>query len=143
MSKRIKSMNEIITRRATQGPVVPIPKRVPCRECGRRFEILCDHLSKKHKMMPGQYRERHGLTVDYPLQANEPPAPESAGHRIVEHVKDFSLGLFHGLTCRFELPLPEFSLWALHSTNRQDTKLIFEVWDYCDGSDIDVWVSAR
>ena len=136
-------MNDITIRRATEIWSAPIPRRIACLECGRKFEVLSGHLSRKHKIAPAQYRENHGFAPNYPLQVKEPPAPQSAGHRIVEYYKDFRLGLPGGLTCCFEFPLPEFSLAALETTNRQDFKLISEVRDFCDWADINVWVSIR
>jgi hypothetical protein len=136
-------MSDIITRRATEVWSVPVPKRITCLDCGRKLRALGGHLSKCHNMTSGQYRKRHGLVADYPLQVKEPPAPQSEEPRIVNHVKDFHLGLQGGLTCSFELPLPQFSLAMMSSTNRRNATMISDVREACRDYGITVWVSIR
>jgi predicted transcriptional regulator len=40
-----------------------------CRECGRWFRGLAQHLPHKHGVTPDEYRERHGLAVGACLQS--------------------------------------------------------------------------
>jgi predicted transcriptional regulator len=42
-----------------------------CRECGRWYRGLAQHLPHKHDLTPDQYRERHGLAVDCCLQSTD------------------------------------------------------------------------
>ena len=136
-------MNDFVTRRASQVWSVPIARHITCLECGRKLEALGGHLSKIHKMTAGQYRVRHGLSTDYPLQIKEPPAPHSSEPRIIQHVKDFRLGHHGGLICSFEFPLPQFSLAMMKLGNRRSWAMINDVREFCLGSDMRVWVSIR
>lgn len=136
-------MNDIIRRRASEVWSVQIPRHTTCLECGRKLESLSGHLSKIHKMTSAQYRLRHGLAADYPLQAKEPPAPQSAVPRIHKYVKDFRLGSPGGLSCTFEFPLPEFSLAMMRPSNRKLWDMIADVREFCRETDSAVWVSIR
>ncbi|MDI9638195.1 MucR family transcriptional regulator [Kamptonema cortianum] len=55
-------------------PVVPIedsvhPDYIVCLEDGRRLKMLKRHLRTAYNMTPDQYRERWGLSPDYPMVA--------------------------------------------------------------------------
>ena len=55
-------------------PVVPIeesiqPDYIVCLEDGRRLKMLKRHLKTAYNMTPDQYRERWGLSPDYPMVA--------------------------------------------------------------------------
>ncbi len=56
------------------APVVSIedsvqPDYVVCLEDGRRLKMLKRHLKTSYNMTPDQYRERWGLSADYPMVA--------------------------------------------------------------------------
>jgi predicted transcriptional regulator len=64
-----------------QAPAVPIKKSIfpdylVCLEDGKRLKMLKRHLSTAYNMTPEQYREKWGLSVDYPMVA-----PSYAKHR--------------------------------------------------------------
>jgi predicted transcriptional regulator len=42
-----------------------------CRECGRWYRGLSQHLPHKHDVAPAEYRERYGLAATHCLQAGE------------------------------------------------------------------------
>jgi predicted transcriptional regulator len=55
-------------------PLVPIEESVQadyivCLEDGRRLKMLKRHLKTAYNMTPDQYRERWGLSSDYPMVA--------------------------------------------------------------------------
>lgn len=55
-------------------PAVPIdesihPDYLVCLEDGKRMKMLKRHLKASYNMTPDQYRERWGLTTDYPMVA--------------------------------------------------------------------------
>ncbi len=55
-------------------PVVPVeesvqPDYIVCLEDGRRLKMLKRHLKTAYNMTPDQYRERWGLSADYPMVA--------------------------------------------------------------------------
>ena len=55
-------------------PAVPVKKSVTpdyiiCLEDGKKLKMLKRHLSTAYDMTPEQYRERWGLTADYPMVA--------------------------------------------------------------------------
>jgi predicted transcriptional regulator len=57
-----------------KDPVVPIedsiqPDYIVCLEDGRRLKMLKRHLKTAYNMTPDQYRERWGLSHDYPMVA--------------------------------------------------------------------------
>ncbi len=66
---------------ATLGPEEPAPKSTPavpikqsvtpdyiiCLEDGKKQKMLKRHLKMAHSMSPDEYRERWGLSRDYPL----------------------------------------------------------------------------
>ena len=74
-------------------PVVPVkksirPDHIICLEDGKKFKSLKRHLRTQHKMTPEQYREKWGLSPDYPMVAPNYAATRSAlakkmglGHR--------------------------------------------------------------
>jgi cobaltochelatase CobS len=41
--------------------------KVACRECGKRFFVLVDHLKTRHQMTPLEYMTKHGGWTDAPL----------------------------------------------------------------------------
>jgi predicted transcriptional regulator len=45
------------------------PDYVVCLECGQKQKMLKRHLSTAHGMNPGEYREKYGLSSDYPMVA--------------------------------------------------------------------------
>lgn len=55
-------------------PVVPIKKSISedyiiCLEDGKKLKMLKRHLKSAYNMTPEQYRERWGLSSDYPMVA--------------------------------------------------------------------------
>lgn len=55
-------------------PAVPIeesiqPDYIVCLEDGRHLKMLKRHLKTSYNMTPDQYRERWGLSADYPMVA--------------------------------------------------------------------------
>ena len=75
-------------------PVVPIedsvhPDYIVCLEDGRRLKMLKRHLRTAYNMTPDQYRERWGLSSDYPMVA-----PNYAKRRS-NLAKDIGLGTRH------------------------------------------------
>lgn len=56
------------------APAVPIKKSITpdyiiCLEDGKKLKMLKRHLSSAYGMTPDQYRERWGLSSDYPMVA--------------------------------------------------------------------------
>ena len=56
------------------APAVPIDSSVGkdaiiCLDCGKSFKTLKRHISTEHGMTPVEYRERWGLSKEYPLVA--------------------------------------------------------------------------
>ena len=45
------------------------PDYVVCLDCGKRQKMLKRHLMTNHAMTPDQYRQRWGLSSDYPMVA--------------------------------------------------------------------------
>lgn len=45
------------------------PDYVVCLECGRKQKMLKRHLMTNHEMTPAEYREKWGLSADYPMVA--------------------------------------------------------------------------
>jgi predicted transcriptional regulator len=45
------------------------PDYITCLECGKRQKMLKRHLMTNHNMTPDQYRQRWGLSSDYPMVA--------------------------------------------------------------------------
>jgi predicted transcriptional regulator len=57
-----------------QKPAVPIKRSVQsdhlvCLECGEKLTMLKRHLRTNHGMTPEDYREKWGLSTDYPMVA--------------------------------------------------------------------------
>lgn len=55
-------------------PAVPIeesiqPDYIVCLEDGKRMKMLKRHLKTSYNMTPDQYRERWGLSINYPMVA--------------------------------------------------------------------------
>ncbi|HEU4820176.1 MAG TPA: MucR family transcriptional regulator [Qipengyuania sp.] len=42
-----------------------------CLDCGKKMKMLRRHLSSEHDMSPADYREKWGLSADYPMVAPE------------------------------------------------------------------------
>jgi predicted transcriptional regulator len=66
---------------ARPNPAVPIkrsitPDYIVCLEDGKKLKMLKRHLKTAYNMTPEQYRERWGLSLDYPMVA-----PNYAKHR--------------------------------------------------------------
>lgn len=40
-----------------------------CLDCGKKMKMLRRHLSSEHDMSPADYREKWGLSADYPMVA--------------------------------------------------------------------------
>ena len=62
-------------------PAVPVkksvfPDHIICLEDGKKLKMLKRHLKTAYNMSPEQYRDRWGLTPDYPMVA-----PNYARHR--------------------------------------------------------------
>jgi predicted transcriptional regulator len=62
-------------------PAVPVKKSITpeyliCLEDGKKLKMLKRHLQTSYNLTPDQYRERWGLTSDYPMVA-----PNYAKHR--------------------------------------------------------------
>ena len=62
-------------------PAVPVkksvfPDHIVCLEDGKKLKMLKRHLKTAYNMTPEQYRERWGLTADYPMVS-----PNYAKHR--------------------------------------------------------------
>ena len=82
---------EAITIEAPLVPAVSIrssvkPDFVVCLECGKKMKMLKRHLSTDHGLTTDEYRNRWGLTNDYPLVA-----PNYAAKRR-ELAKEIGLG---------------------------------------------------
>ena len=59
---------------AALEPAVPVKKSITddfliCLEDGKKFKSLKRHLRSKYGLSPEQYREKWGLTYDYPMVA--------------------------------------------------------------------------
>ena len=52
------------------------PDHIVCLEDGKKLKMLKRHLKTAYNMTPEQYRERWGLTADYPMVS-----PNYAKHR--------------------------------------------------------------
>ena len=64
-----------------QQPAVPVkksvyPDHIICLEDGKKLKMLKRHLKTAYNMTPDQYRDKWGLTADYPMVA-----PNYAKHR--------------------------------------------------------------
>jgi predicted transcriptional regulator len=63
-------------------PAVPIkrsvfPDHIVCLEDGKKLKMLKRHLATAYQMTPQQYRERWGLSADYPMVAPDYAARRS------------------------------------------------------------------
>lgn len=45
------------------------PDAIACLECGSRQKMLKRHLMTNHQMTPAEYRQKWGLSPDYPMVA--------------------------------------------------------------------------
>lgn len=62
------------TRPTQVKPAVPVkksvtPEYIVCLEDGRKLKMLKRHLRTEYNMTPEQYRQKWGLTADYPMVA--------------------------------------------------------------------------
>ena len=78
------------------SPAVPVkksvtPEYIVCLEDGKKLKMLKRHLKTAYAMSPEQYRERWGLSSDYPMVA-----PNYARHRS-SLAKKIGLGTKSGL----------------------------------------------
>ena len=65
------------------APAVPVKQsirqdRIVCLEDGKSFSMLKRHLMTDHKLTPQQYREKWGLSRDYPMVAPDYAKTRSA-----------------------------------------------------------------
>ncbi len=72
---------QAVVQQERQPPAVPVKKSVfadyiVCLEDGKKLKMLKRHLKTAYNLTPEQYRERWGLTSDYPMVA-----PTYAKHR--------------------------------------------------------------
>ena len=68
---------------ARAAPAVPVKQsirqdRIVCLEDGKSFSMLKRHLMTDHKLTPQQYREKWGLSRDYPMVAPDYAKTRSA-----------------------------------------------------------------
>ena len=66
--------NSAPLEREEQKPKVPVkksvmPDHIVCLEDGKKFKSLKRHLRTQYNMTPEQYREKWGLSADYPMVA--------------------------------------------------------------------------
>src|ERR1700754_1531751 len=66
-----RPIEPVVTR---PEPAVPVRKSVTpdyiiCLEDGKKLKMLKRHLASTYNMTPDQYRERWGLSADYPMVA--------------------------------------------------------------------------
>jgi MucR family transcriptional regulator, transcriptional regulator of exopolysaccharide biosynthesis len=54
------------------------PDHIVCLEDGKKFKSLKRHLRTEHNMTPDEYRQKWGLSRDYPLVASNYAAKRSA-----------------------------------------------------------------
>src|SRR6187551_2407304 len=45
------------------------PDHISCLECGKKQKMLKRHLMTNHEMTPNDYRQKWGLSADYPMVA--------------------------------------------------------------------------
>lgn len=45
------------------------PEYIACMECGKKQKMLKRHLMTNHQMTPADYRQKWGLSSDYPMVA--------------------------------------------------------------------------
>jgi predicted transcriptional regulator len=45
------------------------PEAIACLECGKKQKMLKRHLMTNHQMTPADYRQKWGLSPDYPMVA--------------------------------------------------------------------------
>lgn len=69
-----------VSGKSTEGPAEPLkpavsvkksitPEHIVCLEDGKKFKSLKRHLRTQYNMTPEQYREKWGLSADYPMVA--------------------------------------------------------------------------
>ena len=70
----LASLGEVETVEARPEPSVSVRASVKnheltCLDCGKKVKMLKRHLMTEHDMTPEDYRERWGLSADYPMVA--------------------------------------------------------------------------
>jgi predicted transcriptional regulator len=69
-----------VSGKSSEGPAEPLkpavsvkksitPEYIVCLEDGKKFKSLKRHLRTQYSMTPEQYREKWGLSTDYPMVA--------------------------------------------------------------------------
>ena len=53
------------------------PDAITCLDCGKTFKAIKGHLRSQHDLSPEEYRERWGLSYDYPIVAPDYAAARS------------------------------------------------------------------
>jgi MucR family transcriptional regulator, transcriptional regulator of exopolysaccharide biosynthesis len=71
--KRV-SDGQVVSPAEPLKPAVPVKRSITaeylvCLEDGKKFKSLKRHLRTQYSMTPDQYREKWGLTADYPMVA--------------------------------------------------------------------------
>ena len=79
--KTLASLGKAKEEQVKQEPAVPIrksvfPDHIICLEDGKKLKMLKRHLKTAYDLTPDQYREKWGLSRDYPMVA-----PNYAEHR--------------------------------------------------------------
>lgn len=79
--RSLSNVGQVETPQERPQPAVPIKKSVTsdyivCLEDGKKLKMLKRHLKTSYGMTPEEYRERWGLSPDYPMVA-----PNYAQHR--------------------------------------------------------------
>jgi predicted transcriptional regulator len=77
----LATVGQAVIEPERQPPAVPVkksifPDYIVCLEDGKKLKMLKRHLKTAYNLTPEQYRERWGLSPDYPMVA-----PSYAKHR--------------------------------------------------------------
>jgi predicted transcriptional regulator len=89
-----------VSGKSSEGPSEPLkpavsvkksitPEHIVCLEDGKKFKSLKRHLRTQYNMTPEQYREKWGLSTDYPMVAPNYAAARS------QLAKQMGLGSAH------------------------------------------------
>ena len=70
----LKTLGNSTNASRTPEPAIPVKKSITddfliCLEDGKKFKSLKRHLRSKYGLSPEEYREKWGLTYDYPMVA--------------------------------------------------------------------------
>jgi predicted transcriptional regulator len=79
--KTLAGLGKAVEEPVKQEPAVPVrksvfPDHIICLEDGKKLKMLKRHLKTAYNLTPDQYREKWGLSRDYPMVA-----PNYAEHR--------------------------------------------------------------